>query len=95
MIPGIGIREMPADISPAQGPENGITEGMSQDIGIRVAGQSVDVRDGDAAQDQFPVRDQAVGIIAVADAGLLLRSGLHNFFGDDQVLRPGDLDIGL
>jgi len=57
-----------------------------------MAGQTVAVWDSDAAKDKLSGLSKTVGIIAVTDTQVR-PALLHYFFGQEQILRTGYLDI--
>jgi len=91
----IRVRKMTADITSGKGAKDGITEGVSDHVGIGVPGESLAVRNFYAGKDEIPVRDKAMGVVAVADTQGGGGGWLHNFFRQDQVQGAGDFDIGL
>jgi len=64
----IGVGEVAANVTLAQGAEDGIHYGMGQHIGIRVAEQAGGVRDIDPAEDEPAALHQAVHIVTVTDS---------------------------
>ena len=65
---GVRIGKVFADIAATQCPEEGIAQGVGENIGIGMAKQAVTMGDGDTAKDQFAAFDQAMSVEAVADA---------------------------
>ena len=64
----IGGREMRADIAGAAGGEQRVGQGMQRDIGVGMSGQSLVVRDRDAAQRHMVARLEGMDVVAVAGA---------------------------
>ena len=60
----IAIGKQLADVARAGGAEDGVGQRVRDRVGIRVAGQALRVRNGDAAQDERAARDEAVGVVA-------------------------------
>ena len=65
----IAVGKELADVPGTGRAENSIGERVGHRVGIRMSGQPVRVRDGDAAQDERPARDEAVGVVADPHAG--------------------------
>ena len=57
------------DVGEAEGPEDGVGDGMGEDIGIGVTGEAVGMGDGDAAEDEGAVFCELVDVVADAGAG--------------------------
>jgi len=70
---GGGIGEMHADVAEGEGAEDGVGDGVREDIGIGVAGETEFAGDGDAAEDERAASFDAVSIPALADA----EGGIH------------------
>ncbi len=60
--PGVARWEVGPEISERRGAQEGIHEGMGQDVGIRIAGQSTLMRHVDAAQAQGPAGFERVNV---------------------------------
>ena len=67
-IGGIRVRELPADVALADGAENGVADGMDQDVGIRMAQKPLFVRDLLPTQNKPSSHREAVAVIAETDS---------------------------
>jgi hypothetical protein len=59
---------MTTDVAEARGAEESVTYGMKQDIGIRVAEQTLIMGNVDAADDQLSSCNEAVYVVTSADS---------------------------
>jgi hypothetical protein len=57
-----------ADVGEGEGAEDGVGEGVGEDVGVGVAVESEVAGDVDAAEDEFAAGDEAVDVVAEADA---------------------------
>ena len=64
----VGVRKMLADITDPHGAEDGVADGVQHDIAVRVPEQAARAVDADAAQHERAPLDEAVQVVAVADA---------------------------
>lgn len=64
----VGVGKMRTDVAEGGGAEEGIDDGVKEDICIGVAGEAGGVRDQDSAEKERAGKIEAVGIVAVADA---------------------------
>lgn len=78
----IGIGKVVTDIVEATGPEDGIGNGVTEHIGIRVADQADLGEERHAAQNQRESSLQAVDVVAVADAERGVGWIVHAGFGE-------------
>lgn len=68
-VGGVGIRKMVTDVGQAGGAEEGVADGVGEGVGIGVAVEADGaVGEGHAAEDQGAAGDEAVDVVAVADA---------------------------
>src|SRR5690606_31451780 len=65
---GIGVGELVADIGQARCAEQGVTNGMSQRVGIGMAVETEIGVKGNSSEDQFTTGNGAVDVVAVTDA---------------------------
>jgi len=65
---GVGVGEEVADVGEGEGAEDGVGEGVGEDVGVGVAVEAEVAGDGDAAEDEFTAGDEAVDVVAEADA---------------------------
>ena len=65
---GVGVGEEFADVGEAGSAGEGVDEGVEDDIGIGMAGETVGVGDGDVGEDERAARFGAVEVVADADA---------------------------
>src|SRR5690606_38644308 len=84
---GIARREVLADVARSDRPANGVDHGVERDVGIAVAGQPPFVLEPDSAEPQLLALDEAVHVVAVADA----RDG----GGFHEILREGEFAQSL
>jgi len=64
----IVIGKEPANVSGRHRAQHGVNQRVSHGIGVRVAGQTGRVRNGDATQHQRTTLDKAVRVVADADS---------------------------
>jgi len=57
-----------ADVGEGEGAEDGVGEGVGEDVGVVVAVESEVAGDVNAAEDEFAAGDEAVDVVAEADA---------------------------
>jgi hypothetical protein len=65
---GVGVGKMMADVSFADGSEEGIHDGVAEDVGVGVAFESSVGGDFDAPKNERSAFDEAVDVIAGAGA---------------------------
>lgn len=79
-----------ANVAQTHRAQQGIGEGMQDDIGIRMANQSARMGNADAAEDQRPSFGQAVGVVTTSDADFhkfLTHSGAMTIRRTQQLYR--------
>ena len=64
----VGVREQPPDVARGRRAEHRIGHRVTHDVGVGMAVEALLEGDGDAAQDQRPSLDQAMQVVAGADA---------------------------
>ena len=64
----IMVRKVRAQVSQGRGPQQGVDDSMGQHVGVRVSQQPCLMLQLHAAQDQLPVGDQAMDIVAESSA---------------------------
>ena len=67
LVGGIGVGEELADVARAQRAEDGVGEGMGEDVSVGVPEKARGMLDVDAAQDELASLDEAVHVMAMAD----------------------------
>jgi hypothetical protein len=73
----VGGREEDPDVAKGGRSEQGVNDGVDQDIGVGVPDEAAVVGDGDAAEDEGTVRAELMGVEAVADShAMILRDTL-------------------
>jgi hypothetical protein len=65
---GSSIGEVHADVAEGEGAKNGVGDGMGEDIGIGMTGETELAGDGYAAEDKRPAGFDAMSIPTLADA---------------------------
>ena len=70
----VRVGEMPAEVSQGARPEDGVGQGVGQDVGVRVAERSAFERNPDPAQDERPAYGEPVRIESVPDPECAHRS---------------------
>jgi hypothetical protein len=68
LVCSIGIGEMLPDVTLANGPQNGVGNGVQQHVGIGMAEKARFMRDINPADDASAARHQPMDVIAVSDA---------------------------
>src|SRR5277367_5599313 len=63
----VGVREKMADVRFAERAEERIADGVHERVGVRMAVETLRVRNLDAAEDEFASRDQRVNVVADAN----------------------------
>src|SRR5262249_41891580 len=61
--PGIGVGKKVADVRLANGAQEGITNGVHQDVGIGVTLQTFAMGDFDSTEDEFSTHDQRMNVV--------------------------------
>src|SRR6185436_6453513 len=69
----IAVRIMRADVAQRRGAQQRVADGMQQHVGVRMPLQALVMRNVDAADHEFPARDQRVHVESLPDPHLFSR----------------------
>ena len=92
----IGVGKQPADVAGAGGAEDRVRDGVTDDVGVRMAVETELERNRDAGEDQRAAGDQTMQVVAVADSdqATALEAGRSpNGLSLRQILRRRDLHV--
>ena len=66
----VGVRKQAADVALARRPEQGVDDGVDEDVAVGVPEQARGVRDLDAAQNERPPLDEPMEVVAQTDSSV-------------------------